>query len=154
MGRGDCAEKETLTQTSLAWTIDRSWGERDFSALEANGDPVSFDETEDLPGPLAMAVAVENPETKGRVVVFGNAVFAGDTAFSAYGNGDFFINAVDWSAEQENLLNLTPKEQVARVFLPPNDFQLIAILVGAICLLPGMMVVGGFLAWMKRKKRG
>ncbi len=147
-------ERENLTQTSLAWTIDRAWGESDFSALESDGEPVAFDEEEDLPGPLAMAISVENLVTKGRLVVFGNAVFAGDEAFEAYGNGDLFINAIDWTAEQEDLLNLTPKKQVQRTFLPPNDFQLITILLGAICLLPSMMILGGFLAWMKRKKRG
>ena len=148
------SEKENLSQTFLAWTIDRAWGETNFSALEADGDPVAFDEEEDRPGPLVMAVAVENVSTNGRVVVFGNAVFAGDEAFDAYGNGDLLINAIDWTAEQENLLNLTPKKQVERIFLAPNDFQLITILLGAICLLPGMMVLGGFLAWMNRKKRG
>ncbi|MBT3714108.1 MAG: hypothetical protein HOG15_12215, partial [Anaerolineae bacterium] len=136
------------------WTIDRAWGESNFSALEVDGDPVAFDEEDDIPGPLAMASSVENISTGGRIVVFGNAVFAGDEAFDAYGNGDLFINAIDWAAEQEDLLNLTPKPQVERTFLAPNDFQLITILLGTICLLPGMMIVGGFLAWMNRKKRG
>jgi ABC-type uncharacterized transport system involved in gliding motility auxiliary subunit len=147
-------EKEELIQVPLVWTIDRAWGETDFSALEAEGEPVAFDETEDLAGPLALAVAAEDPATNGRVVVFGNAVFAGDEAFDAYGNGDLFINAIDWVAEQEDLLNLTPRKQVERVFLAPNDFQLITLLLGSVCLLPGAMVLGGFLAWMKRKKRG
>ena len=147
-------ENKNLTQTLLAWTIDRAWGESNFSALEVDGDPVAFDEEDDIPGPLAMASSVENISTGGRIVVFGNAVFAGDEAFDAYGNGDLFINAIDWAAEQEDLLNLTPKPQVERTFLAPNDFQLITILLGTICLLPGMMIVGGFLAWMNRKKRG
>ncbi len=147
-------EKEQLIQAPLVWTIDRAWGETDFSALEAEGEAVSFDETEDLAGPLALACAAEDPASHGRVVLFGNAVFAGDEAFDAYGNGDLFINAVDWAAEQENLLNLTPRKRVERTFLVPNDFQLIAILLGSVCLLPGVMVLGGFLAWMKRRKRG
>ena len=147
-------EREDFSHTFLAWTVDRAWSETDFTALEADGDPVAYDEEEDRPGPLAMAASSENGSTGGRVVVFGNTAFAGDDAFDAYGNGDLLINAIDWAAEQENLLNLTPKPKVKRTFLPPNDFQLITILLGTICLLPGMMVIGGFVAWMNRKKRG
>ena len=147
-------EMENLTQTALALTIDRAWGETDFSALDVDGNPVAYDEAEDLPGPLAMVVSAENLSTNGRIVIFGNAAFAGDEAFDAYGNGDLFINAIDWAAEQEDLINLTPKKQVERIFLAPNDFQLITILIGSICLLPGMMIVGGFVAWLNRKRRG
>ena len=150
----DMVELENFQQFALVWTIERAWGEVNFTALEADGDPVAFDEGEDRPGPLALGVAIENLSTGGRVVVFGNAFFASDEAFDAYGNGDLFINAVDWAAEQEDLLNLTPKTSIERTFLAPNDFQLITILVGVLCLLPGMMIVGGFVAWMNRRKRG
>ena len=67
----------------------------------------SFD-PEDNPGPLTMAVAGENSSTSGRVVVFGNSFFATNEAFDAYGNGNIFVNSVDWAAEQENLINITP----------------------------------------------
>jgi len=147
-------EMENITQTALILTTDRAWGETNFTALDTDGDPVAFDEEQDIPGPLAMAASAENSSTNGRIVVFGNAVFAGDEAFDAYGNGDLFINAIDWAAEQEDLINLTPKKQVGRTFLAPNDFQLVTILFGSICLLPGMMIVGGFVAWLNRKRRG
>lgn len=147
-------EKDARAQTALVSTIDRAWGETDFSALDAEGAPVAFDEETDLPGPLTIAASAEDTSTQGRVVVFGNAFFASDEAFDAYGNGDLLINAIDWAAEQEDLLNLTPKPQVERTFLAPNNFQLITILLGAVCFLPGMMVAGGFLAWRNRRKRG
>ncbi len=145
---------ESLVQTELVLTIERAWGETDFSALEAEGNPVAFDIGEDTPGPLVMAVAVEDEANDARVVIFGNALFASDEAFDAYGNGDLFINAVDWVAEQENLISLTPRPPVERIFSAPNDFQLIIILISSICLLPGMMIVGGFLAWRNRKRLG
>jgi ABC-type uncharacterized transport system involved in gliding motility auxiliary subunit len=37
------------------------------------------------------------------VVVF-NSLFAIDENFDAYGNGNIFINSVDWAAEQEKLV--------------------------------------------------
>lgn len=147
-------ERDALTQTDLVTTIDRAWGETDFSALDAEGAPVAFDEESDLPGPLTIAAAVEDADAQSRLVVFGNAFFASDEAFDAYGNGDLLINAIDWVAEQEDSIQLTPKPQVERVFLAPNDLQLVTILLSAVCLLPGMMVLGGFLVWRNRKKRG
>ena len=147
-------EDSAFVHTELAITIERSWGETDFSALDADGDPVEFEIGEDKPGPLAMAVSVEDVERGARLVVFGNATFAGDETFDAYGNGDLFVNAVDWAAEQESLISLTPRQQVERTFIPPSQGQLVVILISSICLLPGMMIVGGFVAWRNRKRLG
>lgn len=150
----EIVEIEGIVQTPLVATIDRAWGETNFTALNEDGDPVEFNEEQDTPGPLVMAAAAENLSTGGRVVVFGNSAFAVDEVFDSYGNGDLLINAIDWTAEQENLINLTPKRQVERTFLVPNDFQLVTILLGTVCLLPGIMVVGGFAAWLNRRRRG
>lgn len=145
---------ENLVQTELVMTIERAWGETDFSALETDAAPVAFDADVDKPGPLVMAAAVEDVSSGARLVIFGNAAFVSDTDFDAYGNGDLFINTVDWAAEQEKLISLTPRQQVERTFIPPNDLQLIVILASSICLLPGMMIVGGFVAWRNRKRLG
>jgi hypothetical protein len=66
-----------------------------------------------------MAIAGENTLTGGRVVVFGNSIFASDQGFDAYGNGDMFVNSVDWTAEQENLASITPRTTTERVFNAP-----------------------------------
>jgi gliding motility-associatede transport system auxiliary component len=103
---------EGINATPLISTSANSWGETNFTSAE--GDQIKFDEGSDLPGPLSMAVAADNATTKGRVVVFGNSLFAGDQLFDAYGNGNIFVNSVDWSAEQENLINITPRTPVQR----------------------------------------
>jgi ABC-type uncharacterized transport system involved in gliding motility auxiliary subunit len=140
-----------VTQTALLFTSSNSWGEVNFTSAE--GSQVSFD-PEDLAGPLIMAAAAENTATGGRVVVFGNSFFASDQAFDAYGNGNFFVNSVDWSAEQEDLINITPNTPTVRTFNPPNQIQLLIILLGSILVIPGLVVFAGVSSWLARRRQG
>lgn len=140
-----------ILQTALLFTSPNSWGEVNFTSAE--GAQVSFD-SEDLPGPLVMAASGENTATDGRVVVIGNSFFASNDAFDAYGNGNFFINSVDWSAEQENLINITPNTPTVRTFIPPNQIQMLIILLGSILLIPGLVVFAGISSWLARRRQG
>lgn len=140
-----------VTQTPLLFTSPNSWGEVNFTSAE--GSQISQD-PEDLPGPLTMAAAGENTTTKGRVVVFGNSLFATNNAFDAYGNGNIFVNAVDWSSEQENLINITPNTPTERTFIPPNQIQLLIILLGSILVIPGLIVFAGISSWLARRRQG
>ncbi len=107
-----------------------------------------------IPGPLILAAAGENSATTGRVVVFGNSVFATDQAFDAYGNGNIFVNSVDWAAEQEDLINITPREQTQRSFIPPSNLGFIILIITAVFVLPGLVVFAGVSSWLARRKRG
>jgi ABC-type uncharacterized transport system involved in gliding motility auxiliary subunit len=144
------SEKENVTQTAIILTTDQSWGETELAA----GETPTFDPEVDRPGPLNLAIAGENAETKGRVVVFGNSVYATDNAFDAYGNGNIFINSVDWAAEQEDLLNITPREATPRTFLPPTQGRFLIMIITAVFVLPGLVVVAGISSWLTRRKRG
>jgi ABC-type uncharacterized transport system involved in gliding motility auxiliary subunit len=140
-----------ITQTGLLFTSPNSWGEVNFT--NAEGGQISQD-PEDLPGPLTMAAAGENTSTGGRVVVFGNSFFATNEAFDAYGNGNIFVNAVDWAAEQENLINITPNTPTQRTFIPPNQIQLLLILLGSVLVIPGLVVFAGISSWLARRRQG
>lgn len=144
-------ETPGITLTRLVVTNANAWGERDFNSIDRN--QVNYTEGEDLPGPLTLAVAAENLNTKGRLVVFGDSEFAADALY-ARGNGDIFINAVDWAAEQENLINLTPKAATPRTFRAPGTPGFIGIVLTSICLLPLAVVGGGVWAWFSRRRRG
>lgn len=144
------AEKENVTQTVIILTTDQSWGESELAA----GETPTFDPEKDAPGPLNLAVAGENTETTGRVVVFGNSVYATDNAFDAYGNGNIFINSVDWAAEQEDLLNITPNQSTPRTLKQIENWRMILMIIIAIFVLPGIVVVAGISSWLTRRKRG
>ena len=143
-----------ITRTSLALTSpqSQSWGETDYQSF--NTQTVTPDQASDVIGPLTLAIAAVNDATTGRVVVVGNASFATDQNFPAYGNGDFLINAIDWAAEQENLISLTPKETTQRMLVIPDRVTSGLILFGSIFLLPGLIILMGISAWLERRRRG
>lgn len=142
----------TETITTLASTSQNSWGETNFTDLQNN--KVAFDQNQDVQGPVSLAVAAENSGKKGRVVVFGDADFASDNYFSQYANGDLFINSVDWAAEQENLINLTPKTATQRFLISPQRYVMNMILLGSVFVLPGVVLFSGVLVWVQRRRRG
>ncbi len=140
-----------VTATPLLNTSENSWGE---TSDLVDGQNPEFDETTDLPGPLTMAAAGENSATTGRVVVIGNSIFATDTVFDAYGNGNLFINSVDWAAEQEDLLSIPVRETTQRVFQPPTQGRFLFLILMVVFVVPGMVVFAGFYSWYTRRKRG
>jgi len=143
---------ENVTQTSLIQTARQSWGETDFEALKNNR--AEFNPEKDKQGPLSLAVAAENTQTKGKVVVIGNSLFIGDDFFDTYGNSDLFLNAVDWAAQQENLINITPRTPRQRTFVIPGQWQQVSIFLTSICFLPGMILIAGVASWFARRRRG
>ena len=144
---------EEAALTPLVQTNERSWGETDFQSLTQGGTEVGMDATE-IQGPLNLAVAGENTTTGGRVVVFGTSNFAVDQIFDAYGNGDMFVNSVDWSAEQEELANITPKTPTERTFNIPQQPVWIVILLSTVFVIPGLVVLAGVSTWLTRRRKG
>ena len=140
-----------ISLTPLAQTYSNAWGETDFASIQNN--QVAFDPTKDLPGPLVIAAAAENSLTKGRLVVFGDSEFVSNAIYKL-GYGDMFVNAVDWSTQQENLISLTPKNNAARSYNPPGTLGLIGIILVSICILPLLIIGGGLATWFSRRKRG
>lgn len=146
---------EGITLTSLVETDPNSqaWGETDFTPLEQANASVSLDPA-DTPGPLTLVAAGENTTNIGRVVVFGNSVFATDDGFDAYGNGDLFINAVDWATGNDTPVDITIRPATERTFNAPGQIQWLAIVFGSVCLLPGLVLAAGIAAWISRRRRG
>lgn len=145
-------EKENITQTWLISTTESSWGE---TAELSDTETPAFDAETDVQGPLYLAIAGENAVTTGRVVVFGNSLFAIDGNFDVYGNGNFFINSVDWAAEQEDLLNLTTRPRTERIFMPPVEtWRFLLLVLVIVIVIPGMVVFFGISTWLSRRKRG
>ncbi len=142
-----------VSPTALVLTIDQSWGETDFEALQSQ-QALKYDEGVDLLGPMTLAAAAENTTAKSRVVVFGNSSFAEDDNFDFSGNGDMFVNAIDWVAEQDTLINLTSNTAQTRTFTPPGSFQFILTIVSTVCIIPLVVVVAGIYAWVRRRRRG
>ncbi len=140
---------ENVQTNPLVQTTQKSWGET--NTTDTN---VAFDETADVPGPMTLVVAAENLSNNSRVVVFGTSQFATDQIFDQYGNGDLFANSVDWAAQQENLVSLTPKQPVTRTFNPASQGRVLLLMFVVAILMPGIFVVLGVMTWLQRRRQG
>ncbi|MDI6695628.1 MAG: GldG family protein [Anaerolineales bacterium] len=143
-----------VSLVNLVLTAPQSWAETNLKGLEDNQQQIQFDDGQDTSGPISLAVAGENFETKSRVVAFGDADFAIDVNFPAYANGDLLVNAIDWAVGQEQLISLTPKNSTPRMMLPPQTTTLNLIFLGTVIVLPGLALVGGVWTFIQRRRRG
>jgi ABC-type uncharacterized transport system involved in gliding motility auxiliary subunit len=142
-----------VSPVELVLTGPQAWGETNLEGLKKNPPDVAQGPG-DLPGPVTIANSAENFNTKGRIVVFGGSTFATDINYGAYGNGDMIINSIDWTAGEEQLINLTPKQQVNRALVPPqaSTMNLLALL--TVIVIPGIALVAGIAVWVRRRSRG
>ena len=127
-----------INLTTLVWTNAQAWGETDLAGLQQN--QVKFDEGTDFPGPVPLAVAGFNSVSNGRIVVVGNSSFAITKNYSAFGNGDFIINSIDWAAQQDQLISFTPKKTTQRIFVPPQNIVMNLLVLGLFFSCPDLFL--------------
>ena len=143
---------EGITQTELILTSQQSWAETDIASI--NSGQVAPDEGIDLMGPVSLAVAASNATSGARVLVVGDAEFVTNQGYAAYGNGDLILNSVNWSANQEDIISLTPKDITQRTLqIPAQSYFLNLVLFGVVLVLPGLMLVAGVVVWFQRRRR-
>ncbi len=134
--------------TELAKTNNRSWGETDLQAKQASRDK------NDIPGPVSLAIAMQvsakNVGTKSRLVVFGDSDFATNRYFGAQGNGDLFMNSINWLLQDEDLISVRPKQPEDR-HIQMTQSQVKTVLILFVILLPVfILVLGGIVYWRRR----
>jgi ABC-type uncharacterized transport system involved in gliding motility auxiliary subunit len=153
-----------LAQTFVE-TSPKSWAETDLKTM-LTGGKVTFDEAKgDKRGPVSIAAATSAPVTAAapmekpsadeakpetRVVVFGDSDFASNLALGVSGNTDLFMNAVNWLAQQENLIAIRPKEADDRRITMTASQQLQVIIL-ALFLVPLLVLGSGVYAWWRRR---
>jgi ABC-type uncharacterized transport system involved in gliding motility auxiliary subunit len=151
-----------LTVKSLAFTTDfpGSWGETHLSDEEIN-----FDEGKDLKGPISLAAVAEKdfqsePDTtniaesakqlKTRIAVFGDSDFITNAYFHFQGNGDLFLNVINWLAEQGDLISIRAREaDDNRISLTAQQSQVIFWI--GVVLLPISILIAGIVIYVQRK---
>jgi ABC-type uncharacterized transport system involved in gliding motility auxiliary subunit len=144
-----------FSSTVLFKTSEASWGETNLKSGSAR-----YDEGTDVKGPVplgiasTMAVAGDDKEKKrgkeARVVVIGDSDFASNQYFGQQRNGDLFLNAVSWLAEDEDLISVRPRSQENRSIQMTRASSSVLFWV-TIVLLPGGALVSGILVWLRRR---
>jgi ABC-type uncharacterized transport system involved in gliding motility auxiliary subunit len=136
------------TFTPLLESGPRSWGETDVESSQAK-----YDEGEDQAGPLVMGAIVEQKvrgRNSTRLILLGDSDFASNTAIASVGNGDLFLNSVNWLAEEEELIAIRPKPpQTRQLFLTYAQSRLVGY-VSWILLPVAVLTVGVYVWWQRR----
>jgi ABC-type uncharacterized transport system involved in gliding motility auxiliary subunit len=158
--RFDPAKMNAFKHDDLVITSDKSWGETDLNSRQ-----VTFDRLHDLKGPLTLAMAVQpvppkkqttpadasTPSPAARLVVFGDSDFATNSFFRLYGDGDLFLNIINWLAEDEAVISIRPKEVRASPLILDSE-QAGMIFLVSIVILPGAVLLLGLGAWQWRRR--
>lgn len=139
-----------VTVSSLAETSDQSFSKRNLKDRRAQFNP-----TFDKKGPLKLAVSVtiaaSGSAKPNRMMVVGNTQFAGNAFYAGAGNGDFFLNSVNWLAEQDQLVSIPPKSNEQRtVFLTGQQQN--TIFLSTVAGAPAVMLFAGGLVWWRRRR--
>jgi ABC-type uncharacterized transport system involved in gliding motility auxiliary subunit len=153
------------TAQNLVETTDTSWAETDIKRLTASGQVAREPSKGDKAGPVSIAAAVSAPlsdappadpnapqdnKPETRVVVFGDSDFGSNGLLGFQGNHNLFMNAVNWLAQQENLISIRPRDpQDRRVTLTARQQGLIRLL--AIFVIPGVILAAGVQTWWRRR---
>ncbi|MEJ5202626.1 MAG: Gldg family protein, partial [Anaerolineales bacterium] len=138
--------------TELAKTSASTWGETDVTGLR--NQQMKPDAETDQNGPLTIAIAAQNLSTGARLVVIGDADFANDEYFQAFGNSDLITKAIDWAAKQDDLINLNTEPDITRVLIPPTQSVFLLIVLIVTILLPVSVIVIGIIVSLRRGKSG
>jgi len=154
-----------LPREARARRSQQSWAETDLKGLTAG--EVQFNDGADRRGPITLGLAVSAPATEttppaggnaspdapkpeSRLVAIGDSDFAGNNALGVQGNQDFFLNTINWLAQQENLIAIRPRDaQDRRLTLTADQQQRIFIF--SVFLIPALVFAGGVWVWWKRR---
>ena len=89
--------------------------------------------------------------TEMRMVIFGDSTFAQNDFARIPGNNRIFQNSVAWLTEQENLIQLPPRNEKNDV-MTLNSTQLNYLGLFLVIVLPAIVIGTGVMVWLKRKK--
>lgn len=139
--------------TELATCSAAGWAEFDPDDPSHRLDPQV-----DIPGPVPVAVAIERGPIPGvhvqirptRLVLIGDSDFASNGGLMG-ANADFFLNAVNWLLDRDELLALSPKsmEEHRLVMDAP---QLQRLFWAVVLALPGLVAAFGLgVAWRRKR---
>ena len=143
-------------------TGDQSWAEADVKALYETGRPEKQTDKGDKAGPVSIIVAVSSPATdapaatpdgpkpESRLVVTGDSDFGTNPALGIQGNGELFLNIMNWLAQQEDLIAIRPKDPEDRR-IQLTQAQLTGILWATMAIFP--LLVFGNAVRVDRTKR-
>lgn len=121
--------------------------ERDAPARDGHGNQSEATEGQDAPNEGSAP-----RKAKGVLVVCGNSGFADNTHFSLSGNGDFFLNILNYLAEEETLITIERRAQKGQpLILSQSQARLIFWV--SLVLVPVAVLAAGLAVYRVRRSQ-
>ena len=145
----ELTQRSGLQSIPLISTSAQAWGETDIQTLatEDRAEPGP----DDTDGPLHVGVSVQNPDTNGRIILFGDTDFISNELITQGGNSLLFSNAINWLAGDEAAVAITPRQTVERQLIISQS-ELVWLQLISICLGPLLMSIIGLFVWYSRRQ--
>ena len=136
---------------ALVEVAPRGWVSRTMP--KGKGTQLHFDNRNDTPGPVDIAVAMKRRinDREQRIVVVGNGAFLSNTFAGNGGNVDLGLNMVNWLAGEEHLImpKLLPAKD-SKLDLSKTQLETISVIF--LLALPLVLAgVGGYIWWKRRR---
>ena len=124
--------------------------ERDAGAKKGE-EPGKEDEPESAEESPETPPAIDT-EREGRLAVFGDSDFASNRYYNLSGNGNFFMNTVNWLTEESDLISIQPRTSSPRtVQFTPSQGRMIFFV--SVVILPLFILVLGISVWLRRRSK-
>ncbi len=169
---------EGVSATILAKTSPQSWSERQLDESEVTFDkdkdvsgPISLaavvtveprkeeSETEERDNVVESEEkkveekteeALPEPEREGRIAVFGDSDFASNRYYYLSGNGNLFLNTINWLTEEADLISIQPKTTAPRTIqLTATQGRMLFFV--SVIFLPLAVLITGLIVWVRRR---
>jgi ABC-type uncharacterized transport system involved in gliding motility auxiliary subunit len=169
------AEKspDEVDLTVLASTSEYSWSERNYRFGQTEAPEFDQDKEKKGPVPVAVIAAIShsngqdkegdqqseesrvpasgNSQGQAELAVFGDCDFAANSYYDLQGNADFFLNTINFLAQQENLIAIErPKPKSTMLTLSRLQGQLLFWI--GLLLMPVVVLVAGVTVYQLRRK--
>lgn len=146
----------------LAKTGPASWGERSWEAMIQSGKVAK--DPDDAEGPLLVAATAsapiagsgetaakdDAPRKEARLVLFGDSDWTTNGNLGAFFNRELFVDCVRWLLGSEDLI-VGPAKQLRASRLDMTVADQRNLFRFGVLLLPEVLLIGGLVAWRRRK---
>jgi ABC-type uncharacterized transport system involved in gliding motility auxiliary subunit len=143
------ANKDKTTVEKLFSTGGNAEATTNLSA-----ESVTLGDAKNKKGPFILGAAgtynTGKPNQQGRFVVIGNSAFAANNFISFNANRDLAMNAINWLAQDEDLISIRPKQAEDRR-LNVNAAQMRIFLYFTLIALPLLIIGSGVSVFLKRR---
>ena len=143
-------EREEVEIKSLAYSSDKSWGEK--RVLDFVTGEQSFNRGEDVMGPLDLVISWEHKQDKSKMIVFGNSSFISNSYQRFGSHFTFFLNSLSWLVNEKGIISFDlPSVDNSPIFV--SQHQLGVIFYISVILVP-LLLMGLACYFYLRRRRG